>query len=66
MDTISNSIQVSKPTRRLPGFITDRVFIALVLAFAGLTILDQTQASEVLANSHAQAIFFLMFCGFLL
>ena len=44
MDSLSNSIQVSKPTRRLPAFITDRVFIALVLAFAGLTILDQTQA----------------------
>mgnify|MGYP000255010097 FL=1 len=46
MNTISNSIQVSKPTRRLPGFITDRVFIALVLAFTGLTILDQTQAYQ--------------------
>jgi uncharacterized membrane protein YraQ (UPF0718 family) len=44
MDSLSNSIQVSKPTRRLPVFITDRVFIALVLAFVGLTILDQSQA----------------------
>ena len=46
MNTISNSILVSKPTRRLPGFITDRVVIALVLAFAGLTILDQVQAYQ--------------------
>jgi uncharacterized membrane protein YraQ (UPF0718 family) len=44
MNSLSNSIQVSKSARRLPGFITDRVVIALVLAFAGLTILDQTQA----------------------
>jgi uncharacterized membrane protein YraQ (UPF0718 family) len=48
MDSLSNSIQVSKPTRHLPGFITDRVVIALVLAFAGLTILDQTQAYQSL------------------
>ncbi|MGD1974653.1 MAG: hypothetical protein PVH37_30680 [Desulfobacterales bacterium] len=46
MDSLSNSIQVSKPTRRLPGFLTDRVVIALALAFAGLTILDQTQAYQ--------------------
>ena len=48
MASTSNSIQVSKPTCRLPGFITDRVFIALVLAFAGLTVLDQTQAYQSL------------------
>ena len=48
METISNSIQVSKPTRRLPGFITDRVFIALVLALSVLTILDQSQAYQSL------------------
>jgi uncharacterized membrane protein YraQ (UPF0718 family) len=48
MDSLSNCIQVSKHTRRLPGFVTDRVVIALVLAFTGLTILDQTQAYQSL------------------
>ncbi len=48
MDLLSNTIQVSKPTRRFYGFITDRVFITLVLAFAGLAILDLTQAYQSL------------------
>ena len=48
MEQLSNTIQVSKPTHRFYAFITDRVFIALVLAFSGLAILDQTQAYQSL------------------
>jgi len=48
MDSLSNTIQVSKPAHRFSGFITDRVFITFVLAFSGLAILDQTQAYQSL------------------
>ena len=48
MNSLSNTIQVSKPTYRFYGFITDRVFITLVMAFSGLAILDQTQAYQSL------------------
>ena len=44
MVIIFNSVQTPKPTRHFYKFITDRVFIALVLAFTVLTILDQAQA----------------------
>jgi len=44
MSTLSDTIQESKLIHRLSGIITDRVFVALILAFAGLAILDQTQA----------------------
>jgi uncharacterized membrane protein YraQ (UPF0718 family) len=48
MDSLANTIQASKPIRRWSGFITDRVFITLVLAFSGLAILDKTQAYQSL------------------
>jgi uncharacterized membrane protein YraQ (UPF0718 family) len=51
MDLLSNTIHVSKPTRRLYAFITDRVFITLVLAFSGLAILDKIQAYQSLRFS---------------
>jgi hypothetical protein len=51
MDSLSNTIQASKPAYSLYGFITDRVFITLVLAFAGLVILDQTQTYRSLRFS---------------
>jgi hypothetical protein len=44
MEIIANSIQAPKPMNRFYAFITDRVFIALVLAFSVLAILDQSQA----------------------
>jgi len=46
MNSLPDAIRISNLTRRLPGFITDRVFITLVLAFSGLAILDQTQAYQ--------------------
>ncbi len=48
MNSLSDAIQISKITRRFPGFFTDRVFITLVLAFSGLAILDQTQTYQSL------------------
>ena len=51
MDSLSNSIQVAKPAHHFYGFMTDRVFITLVLAFSGLAILDQTQAYQSLRFS---------------
>ena len=48
MDSLSNFIQVSKPTHRFYNFISDRVFIALLSAFSGLVILDQPQAFQSL------------------
>ena len=51
MEIIANSIQTPKPTRRLHAFITDRVFIALVLAFSVLMVLDQNQAYQSLQFS---------------
>jgi uncharacterized membrane protein YraQ (UPF0718 family) len=48
MELLSNTVQEPKPIHRLSGFITDRVFITLVLAFAGLAILDKTQAFQSL------------------
>ncbi|UCG12690.1 MAG: permease [Deltaproteobacteria bacterium] len=48
MNSLSNTIQVSKPTYRFYGFITDRVFITLVMAFSGLAILDRIQAYQSL------------------
>ena len=51
MNSLSNAIQLSKLPRRFYGLITDRVFITLVLAFSGLAILDQTQATQSLRFS---------------
>ena len=48
MNSLSNTIQVLKLSSRFYGFITDRVFATLVLAFSGLAILDQTQAYQSL------------------
>jgi len=48
MNSLSDAIQISKLTRRFPGFFTDRVFITLVLSFSGLAILDKTQAYQSL------------------
>jgi uncharacterized membrane protein YraQ (UPF0718 family) len=68
MDLLSSTIQVSKPTRRLHAFITDHVFITLVLAFAGLAILDQAQAYQSLRFSLQSMIsiapFFLLAVAF--
>ena len=44
MDSLFHTIQTSKSAYRFYGSITDRILITLVLAFAGLAILDQTQA----------------------
>ena len=46
METIFNSVQTPKRTHRFYAVITDRVFIALVLAFAVLAVLDQYQAYQ--------------------
>ena len=51
MDIIANSIQTPKPTHRFHAFITDRVFIALVLAFSVLIVLDLNQAYQSLRFS---------------
>ena len=51
MEIISNTIQTPKPTHRFYTFITDRVFIALVLAFSVLAVLDQSQAYQSLRFS---------------
>ena len=48
MESFAKSIQLLKPPRRLYDLITDRVFITLVLAFSGLTILDRAQAHQSL------------------
>ena len=37
MNSLPDAIQISKLTRRLPDFFTDRVLITLVLAFLGKT-----------------------------
>lgn len=44
MEIIFNGVQTPKPTQRFHALIKDRVFIALVLAFSVLTVLDQTLA----------------------
>ncbi|MDM8542526.1 permease [Desulfococcaceae bacterium HSG9] len=49
MNSLADAIQVSKPVNRFYSFITDRVFITLVLAFSGLVILDHTQAYQSLS-----------------
>jgi uncharacterized membrane protein YraQ (UPF0718 family) len=68
MDSLSNTIQESKPIHRFSGFITDRVFITLVLVFSGLVILDQTQAYQslgfTLESMLAIAPFFLLAIAF--
>jgi len=46
MEIIANSIQTPKPMNRFYAFITDRVFIALVLAFSVLAVLDHSQAYQ--------------------
>ena len=51
MEIIANSIQTPKPTHRFHAFIKDRVFIALVLAFSALAVLDQSQAYQSLKFS---------------
>jgi len=51
MEIIFNSVQTPKPTHRFYALIKDRVFIALVLAFSVLTVLDQTQAYQSLQFS---------------
>ena len=51
MEIIANSIQAPKPMNRFYAFITDRVFIALVLAFLVLAVLDQSQAYQSLRFS---------------
>lgn len=51
MEIIANSIQTPKPTNRFYTFITDRVFIALILAFSVLAVLDQSQAYQSLLFS---------------
>ena len=51
MEIIANSIQTPKPTHRFYAFIKDRVFIALVLAFSVLAVLDQSQAYQSLRFS---------------
>jgi uncharacterized membrane protein YraQ (UPF0718 family) len=51
MEIIANSIQTPKPTQRIHAFITDHVFIALVLAFSVLIVMDQNQASQSLKFS---------------
>jgi uncharacterized membrane protein YraQ (UPF0718 family) len=51
MEIIANSIQTPKTTHRFHAFITDRVFIALVLAFSVLAVLDQSQAYQSLKFS---------------
>ncbi len=51
MEIIANSIQTPKPTHRFHAFITDRVFIVLVLAFSVLAVLDQSQAYQSLKFS---------------
>lgn len=51
METIFNTVPSPKPAPRFYALLTDRVFIALVLAFSVLTILDRTQAYQSLAFS---------------
>jgi len=51
MEIISDTIQASKPINRFYAFITDRVFIALILAFSVLAALDQSQAYQSLRFS---------------
>ncbi len=48
MNSLADTIQVSKPVNRFYSFITDRVFITLVSAFSGLAILDHVQAYQSL------------------
>jgi uncharacterized membrane protein YraQ (UPF0718 family) len=68
MNSLSNTIQVSKLGHRFYGFITDRVFITLALAFSVLAILDQTQAYQSLRFSYQSMIgiapFFLLAVAF--
>ena len=51
MEIIFNTVQAPKPINRFYALITDRVFIALVLTFSVLTVLDQTQAYRSLRFS---------------
>ncbi|MGD8294639.1 MAG: permease, partial [Desulfobacterales bacterium] len=51
MDIIANSIQKPNPMNRFYAFITDRVLIAVVLAFSVLAVLDQSQAHQSLRFS---------------
>ena len=51
MEIIFNTVQTPKPINRFYALITDRVFIALVLTFSVLTVLDQTQAYRSLRFS---------------
>ena len=68
MNSLPDAIRISKPTHRFYGFITDRVFITLVLVFAGLAVLDQTQAYQSLRFTLQSMIgiapFFLLAIGF--
>ncbi len=51
MENVFNTIRASKPMARFYAIISDRVFIALILAFTMLTILDKTQAHQSLLFS---------------
>ena len=51
MEIIFDGVQTPKPTRRFYSFITDRVFIALVVGFSALAILDPVQALTSLTFS---------------
>lgn len=51
MEIIANSIQTLKPMNRFHTFITDRVVIALMLAFLVLLALDPSQAFQSLRFS---------------
>jgi uncharacterized membrane protein YraQ (UPF0718 family) len=51
MEIISNTVPAPKPTPRFYALFTDRVFIALVLAFSVLTVLDQIQTYQSLVFS---------------
>ncbi len=51
MEIIANSIQAPKPMNRFYAFFTDRVIIALILAFPVLAVLDQSQAYQSLRFS---------------
>ena len=51
MEILSEVPQAPKPMHRFFAVITDRVFIALVIAFSILTVLDQSQAYQSLQFS---------------
>ena len=51
MEIIFDGVQAQKPTHRFSAFITDRVLIALILAFSVLAVLDRSQAYQSLRFS---------------